>query len=111
MSLFPKFLYFVLKVKPLKPDGYKRHFKKFKQTKIPIPPLEVQEEIVAEVGGYQKIIDGARQVVAGWKPQVKIDADWPMVELGEVLELKFGERITKQKSEGTIFPVYEPVKR
>ncbi|HQC46941.1 MAG TPA: N-6 DNA methylase, partial [Candidatus Syntrophosphaera sp.] len=31
--------------------------------KIPLPPLSVQEEIVAELDSYQKIIDGARQVV------------------------------------------------
>lgn len=31
--------------------------------KIPLPPLSVQQEIVAEIEGYQKIIDGARQVV------------------------------------------------
>ena len=31
--------------------------------KIPLPPLGVQQEIVAEIEGYQKIIDGARQIV------------------------------------------------
>ncbi|MDP3443202.1 MAG: N-6 DNA methylase, partial [Ignavibacteria bacterium] len=32
--------------------------------KIPLPPLSIQEEIVAEIEGYQKIIDGAKAVVA-----------------------------------------------
>jgi len=50
--------------------------------KIPLPPLEVQREIVAEIEGYQKIIDGARQVVNSWKPKIDIDPDWPMVKLG-----------------------------
>ena len=27
---------------------------------VPLPPLEVQKEIVAEIEGYQKVIDGAR---------------------------------------------------
>jgi len=31
--------------------------------KIPLPPLEIQEQIVAELDSYQKIIDGAKQVV------------------------------------------------
>jgi type I restriction enzyme M protein len=53
--------------------------------KIPLPPLSVQEEIVAEIEGYQKIIDGARQVVDNYKPQIKIDPEWEMVELGKVL--------------------------
>lgn len=53
--------------------------------KIPLPPLPVQQEIVAEIEGYQKIINGARQVVSNYKPQIKIDSGWPMVELGKVL--------------------------
>lgn len=54
----------------------------YEMRKIPLPPLSVQEEIVAEIDGYQKIIDGARQVVDNWKPTIKIDPDWEMVELG-----------------------------
>lgn len=51
--------------------------------KIPLPPLSVQEEIVAELESYQKIIDGARQVIENYKPKIDIDPDWEMVELGE----------------------------
>ena len=53
---------------------------------IPLPPLEVQKEIVAEIEGYQKIINGARAVVDNYRPHIAIDPDWPMVELGEVCE-------------------------
>lgn len=55
-----------------------------KKVKIPLPPLSVQEEIVAEIEGYQKIIDGAKAVVANYKPKIDIDPSWEMVELGEV---------------------------
>lgn len=58
--------------------------------KIPLPPLSIQEEIVAEIEGYQKIIDGARMVVENYRPQIKIDPEWEMVELGEVCKLKGG---------------------
>jgi len=50
---------------------------------IPLPPIEVQREIVAEIEGYQKIIDGAKQVVDNWKPHIDIDPDWSMVKLGD----------------------------
>jgi restriction endonuclease S subunit len=50
---------------------------------IPLPPLSVQKEIVAEIEGYQKVIDGARAVVENYCPHVSIDPAWPMVELGE----------------------------
>ncbi len=55
---------------------------------IPLPPLKVQREIVAEVEGYQKVIDGARAVVENYRPHIVIDPEWPMVELGEVIQGK-----------------------
>src|SRR6266699_1035866 len=48
----------------------------FSTLKIPLPPLKVQQEIVAELEGYQKIIDGAKQVVECYKPTIKIDPTW-----------------------------------
>jgi type I restriction enzyme M protein len=98
-KLFPKYLFFVLKTKPIESDGYKRHFSKLKETKIPLPPLEVQREIVGEIEGYQKLIDGARQVVESWKPQIEIDPAWPMVRLGEVCENLDSQRRPVEKSE------------
>jgi type I restriction enzyme M protein len=66
------------------PHVYARDFKNYK---IPLPPLDIQKEIVAELDGYQKIIDGARQVVENWKPHIKIDPKW------EVLELRNGGKV------------------
>ena len=51
---------------------------------IPLPPLEVQQEIVAEIEGYQKVINGARAVVENYRPHITIDPDWPTKELSEV---------------------------
>ena len=38
--------------------------------KIPLPSLDVRQEIIAEIESYQKIIDGARKVVENSKPQI-----------------------------------------
>jgi type I restriction enzyme M protein len=54
------------------------------QIKIPLPPLSIQQEIVAEIEGYQKVVDGARQVVENYKPKIKVEEGWEAVELGEV---------------------------
>ena len=54
---------------------------------IPLPPLEVQREIVAEIEGYQKVIDGARAVVENWRPHIAVDPEWPVVKLGESSEI------------------------
>lgn len=57
---------------------------------IPLPPLSVQEEIVSEIEGYQKIIDGAKMVVEHYNPKIEIDPDWEMVELGKISEVISG---------------------
>ena len=57
---------------------------------IPLPPLDVQKEIVAEIERYQKVIDGARAVLDNYRPRIPIQPDWPMVEIGEVCTLLNG---------------------
>ena len=68
-----------------------------KDIKIPLPPIEVQQQIVDELEGYQKIIDGCRQVVENYKPTIDIDPSWEMVELGEVVEFSQGVQIPKEE--------------
>lgn len=51
---------------------------------IPLPPLEIQEQIVAELDGYQNIISGAKQIVQNWKPKIDIDPEWEKFNLGDV---------------------------
>ena len=62
----------------------------FAEIKIPLPPLDIQKEIVAEIEGYQKIIDGARQVVENYRPHIPIQPDWPMTDLCEVSTVASG---------------------
>ena len=57
---------------------------------VPLPPLEVQREIVSEIEGYQRVIDGARAVVENWRPRIAVDPGWPVVELGEVCKPEYG---------------------
>jgi type I restriction enzyme M protein len=74
-------------------------FDYLKTLKIPLPPLSVQQEIVAEIAAYQKIIDGARQVVENYKPRINVDKSWEMVELGEVSETSAGGTPLKERRE------------
>jgi len=60
------------------------------QYEIPLPPLSIQEEIVAEIEGYQKIIEGAKAVVVNYKPKIDIDPDWEMVELESIAQVISG---------------------
>lgn len=63
---------------------------------IPLPPLEVQRQIVEEIAAYQQIIDGARQVVEGWKPDFDVDPSWTEMPLGEAITLQRGYDLPKQ---------------
>lgn len=69
--------------------------------KIPLPPLDVQEKIVAELGGYQKIITGAKQITENWKPKIEIDPEWEKLKLGEVGKISMCKRIFKRQTTAT----------
>jgi restriction endonuclease S subunit len=73
-----------------------------RELEIPLPPIDIQQQIVAEIEGYQKIIDGAKQVVNNYKPTISINPDWELVELGEVeLDIIDGDRgVNYPKKEG-----------
>ena len=62
----------------------------FATLQIPLPPLTVQEEIIDDIEGYQKIIDGARQVVDNYKPTIKIESTWSTAKVGEVVDFISG---------------------
>lgn len=63
---------------------------------IPLPPLEVQREIVAEIEGYQRVIDGARAVLDNYHPHIPVDPKWPVVELVDVATFKSGGTPSKE---------------
>ena len=59
---------------------------KFCELQIPLPPIAIQKEIVTEIEGYQKVINGARAVIDNYRPHIAIEPDWEMVELGKVCD-------------------------
>ena len=62
----------------------------FAQLAIPLPSLEEQRKIVAEIEGYQRVIDGARAVIDHWRPRIEVDPEWPTVKLGELAKPQYG---------------------
>ncbi|MDY7509761.1 N-6 DNA methylase [Ralstonia wenshanensis] len=73
---------------------------------VPLPPLDIQREIVVEIEGYQKIIDGARQVVENYHPVLPTSADWPRVALSELIQLSSGEFLPSSKQNPGPYPIY-----
>jgi len=74
----------------------------FAELEIPLPSLEVQKEIVAEIEGYQKVINGARAVLDHYRPHIPIHPDWPIIQLGEICTFKNGLNFDKTSSGHTV---------
>lgn len=72
---------------------------------IPLPPLEVQKEIVAEIEGYQKVIDGARAVLDHYRPHIPIHPDWPIPTFEDApFQIIDGDRGSNYPSKEDFFP-------
>ena len=73
--------------------------KQLAEIKIPLPPLEVQQKIVAEIEGYQRVIDGARAVLENYRPHIAIDPEWPKHSLGALAENLDSRRVPVSKGQ------------
>lgn len=94
-----KYLFYVMQQIHFNASEHKRYWiSQYSQLEIPLPPLEIQQQIVAEIEGYQKIIDGAKQIVNNYKPTIKINPDWEMVQLGSITKLVGGSTPSKDNS-------------
>jgi type I restriction enzyme M protein len=77
----------------------------FYSYQIPLPPINIQQEIVSEIESYQKIIDGARLVVENYKPQIKINTKWPIFTFETApFQIIDGDRGVNYPSKEDFFP-------
>lgn len=67
--------------------------KQYLEIQIPLPPLEVQEEIVKELDGYQSIIDGAQKVIDNWHPSIPTNPNWQKVKLSDYVTYSQGVQV------------------
>lgn len=74
--------------------------------KIPLPPLEIQKEIVAEIESYQKVIDGARAVVENYRPHIPIDPEWPKESIANISDVTSSKRIFAEEYLASGIPFY-----
>ena len=97
--IIPKFLFYLLcfvDAKKLIPDsGYPSlRLSDIAKVELPLPPLDVQEEIVKELDQYQAIIDGAQKIIDNWKPTFTINPNWKKVPFIEQIEnVKYTNKI------------------
>ncbi len=73
-------------------NGFKgigiKHISKgyIEELEIPLPTIEVQNEIVQQIEQYQNIIDGARQVVNNWKPSIDLSDNIKYYKIEDLVE-------------------------
>ena len=71
------------------------------EIRIPVPPLDVQKEIVLEIEAHRALIEGARMVISNYRPQIAVNDEWPLLPLGELLR-KSSESVTPATLSGAI---------
>lgn len=111
-----KYLYYLIQQIEFNADEHKRYWiSQYSQLEIPLPPLEIQEQIVKEIEGYQKMIDGAKMVVDNYKPTIRINPEWEMLHLVDFCEFKrgpFGGSLKKEifvKDGYLVYEQYHPI--
>ena len=99
--IIPQFLFYLLKEKKdflieQSTGGAQPNIsqKIIRNLRIPLPPLSVQKDIVAEL----EIIDGAQQIIDNYRPTIRIDPTWEKVKLGDICNLTYGYTDTAKES-------------
>ena len=89
-------------------DRYDRHYKYLKNIKIPLPPLDVQQQIVAECekvdeeyNTVQKTIEENKRKIEKLMSEVKGE----MKRLGSVISLEYGKALPENKRITGQYPV------
>ena len=80
-------------------------FKDLTNIKIPLPPLEKQQEIAGEIEQYQKVIDGARQVVENHTISIDTDFEENLVLLGDICDVRDGTHDSPKYVESDGYPL------
>ncbi|MEN9552306.1 MAG: hypothetical protein RI935_683 [Candidatus Parcubacteria bacterium] len=73
--------------------------------KIPLPPFEIQEQIVTELDGYQKIVNGAKLVLENWVPKINYSPEWDMINLNEICSFEYGNSMPEKNRIPGKYPV------
>ena len=66
-----------------------------KKTIIPLPPLDVQKEIVEQIKSYHTIVSAAQQIINSYHPSLNYSNDWQKVKLNSVCSFEGGTQPPK----------------
>lgn len=101
-----KYVFNIMKTIKFPSGTHKRYWiSQYSKIKIPLPPLEIQKEIVSEIEKKQSIIDGAKELIQKVEREragsgylfEQLDCEW--IELGKICETSSGGTPLKSKPE------------
>jgi type I restriction enzyme M protein len=97
-----RYIYFVLKslqqeIYKFQQGGGQPHVypKDLVTIQIPLPVLEVQEQIVTVLEGYASIISGAKQIIENWKPSIPNGLNWDVKKIEDICQIGDGNHSSK----------------
>lgn len=117
-SLNAKFLYHFLKWYNVPSLGYSRHFKLLKDVNYPVPPMETQEQIVAELDQINDLIAKNRELLSQldalaqslfydiFGDPISNPKGWVARKFNDIIKLKSGNPLPAKNIVAGIFPVY-----
>lgn len=96
-KFLPKFVAYVLsskvdEMKRMASGGTFAEISKtnFSKLEIPLLPLSEQKSLIEELDSYQKIVDGAKQVVENFRFNFSVDESWEKISLEKVADILSG---------------------
>jgi len=73
--------------------------------KIPLPPLEIQKEIVEKIEKQKAIIEGADKILESWEVDLS-NIQGEKITIGDLISLEYGEGLIEEMRTGEGYPVY-----
>lgn len=71
-KVIPKYLFFILPFIDIEnKDKYERHFKYLKQSLVPIPPIEIQQQIISECEKIEKEYNSTRMTIENYRKKIE----------------------------------------
>ena len=112
-----RYIYYVMQTIRYEPQDHARQWIGiYSGFQVPVPPLEVQREIVRVLDQFTQLeaeleaeLEARRRQYEHYRVVLLNSSDdggVRDVSLGEIIRLNFGARITKKDNAGTIYPVY-----
>lgn len=90
-SINIKYVYYAIQNLDFPVNEHKRYWiSEYSKLQIPLPPIDVQRQVVAELDGYDAVISGAKQIVDNWRPSIEVESNLELLELGTFCRIQNG---------------------